>query len=218
MNSALRYDLIVFDWDGTIMDSLGTIVACAQASSRDLGLREPVDREVRDLVGLHLQVMAQKLTDGESAATRERWVERYRHHWIYTYHDQLAPLPGARETLEILSGRGFPMAVATGKRRRGLNRDFESTGLGTFFLASRTVDESPSKPSPHMLHALMDELGVRASRTLMIGDTTHDTQMAENAGVPCVGVLTGSHDQERLLAGGAFHCLPSVIELPDWLG
>lgn len=212
------FDLIVFDWDGTLMDSLGTIVACAQASSTDLGTSVPSAAAVRDLVGLHLRDMARSLVADGDDAMQQRWVERYRHHWIHGFYDRLAPIEGAAEVLERLSAEAPMLAVATGKSRRGLDRDLESTGFGRHFLASRTVDESPSKPSPGMLLELMDELGCVPEKTLMVGDTTHDVIMARNARVTCLGVLTGSHDRPRLESEGAVECVPSVRELPAWLG
>lgn len=211
------HDLLVFDWDGTLMDSIATIVACARASHLDLDQEPPPDERVRALVGLRLDLIARDLLPGADAALHVAWIERYRHHWIHTFHEHLELLAGARETIETLTDSGYLLAVATGKSRRGLDRDLEATGLGPRFLASRTVDESPSKPSPGMLLELMDELGVRPERTLMIGDTSHDAEMARNAGVAAVGVLTGSHDRATLEDCGVVTCLDRVADLPSWL-
>jgi len=212
----MPYDLIVFDWDGTLMDSIGTIVACAQRSLGELGLPAVEDQAIRDLVGLRLSTIAERLA-GDDGELQRRFVSTYGHHWRHTFHGDLFPVAASAGTLEALDGRGQMMAVATGKSRRGLDRDFESTGFRRFFATSRTVDESPSKPSPAMLLEIMDELGTRPSSTLMVGDTTHDVSMACAAGVEVVGVLTGSHDRAQLEAAGARACLDDVGQLVAWL-
>ena len=211
-----QYRLVVLDWDGTVMDSLGVIVACAQEGARDLGLPVPGDDAIRHLVGLKLDIMAKQLF-AQHGDAQARWIERYSFHWIHTFHDRLQLLPQARQAVEALDAEGYLLAVATGKSRRGLSRDFESTGLGPIFVASRTVDEAPSKPSPTMLLDLMDELGVRKERTLMVGDTTHDLEMAANAEVDAVGVLCGSHDEATLRGAGPKDVLAHLGELPAWL-
>lgn len=215
--SSPRYKLIVLDWDGTVMDSLGVIVSCAQEGARDLGLAPPEDQSIRDLVGLKLSTMAESLIP-DHPELRASWVERYSYHWIHTFHDRLKLLPGAQAAIERLHDMGFYLAVATGKSRRGLRRDFERTRLDRFFLTSRTVDESASKPSPNMLLEIIDELGVYKEQTLMVGDTTHDLKMANNASVDGMAVLSGSHNRETLLAEEPVACLERLFELPDWLG
>ena len=211
-----NYKLIVLDWDGTVMDSLGVIVACAQEACRDLGVPVASDSDIRHLVGLRLDVIAERLLPGHPDA-RAPWIGRYSHHWIHTFHDRLKLLPGAQEAVEDLAQRGYWLAVATGKSRRGLSRDFENTGLGSLFLTSRTVDESPSKPSPEMLLEIIDELGVRREETLMVGDTTHDLLMANNASVDAVAVLSGSHDRRTLLGERPVACLDDLGRLVAWL-
>ena len=212
----MPYDLIVFDWDGTLMDSIGTIVACAQRALADLELPAAQDYEIRDLVGLRLSTIAGRLVGGD-AELAGRFVEIYSYHWRHTFHGDALPVAAAGSTLDALEGRGHMMAVATGKSRRGLESDFERLDFRRFFATSRTVDESPSKPSPAMLLEIMDELGTRPASTLMIGDTTHDVLMAVSAGVEVVGVLTGSHDADRLRSAGAAVCLDHVGQLVDWL-
>lgn len=210
------YKLVVLDWDGTVMDSIGVIVACAQESARDLDVPIPPDGDIRHLVGLPLSLMSDRLLP-DHEDRREAWIQRYSHHWVHTFHHRLSLLPHAREAIEALAGRDLYLAVATGKSRRGLTRDFENTGLGPHFLASRTADESPAKPSPGMLLELMDELGVRAEQTLMVGDTSHDLKMANNASVDAVAVLSGSHPQDILLKHRPAVCLDHLGQLPDWL-
>ena len=211
-----KYKLIVLDWDGTVMDSLGVIVACAQEGARDLDLPVPSDTAIRDLVGLRLDTMAEHLFP-HHGELRSDWTRRYSHHWIHTFHHRLQLLPESKAAIEHLFRDQYFLAVATGKSRRGLRRDFESTGLGPRFLTSRTVDESPSKPSPGMLLEIMDELGVGSEQTLMVGDTTHDLQMANNASVDSLAVLSGSHDRQTLMAENPVACLDHIGLLPAWL-
>ncbi|MEM7515590.1 MAG: HAD-IA family hydrolase [Planctomycetota bacterium] len=213
----MAYDVIVFDWDGTLMDSIGTIVACAQRTLGDLGLPPVSDGQIRDLVGLRLLTIAERLVASDDATLHGRFVEVYSRHWRTTFRGELFPLPVSAAVLQALEDRGQMMAVATGKSRRGLEADLDSTGFRRFFATTRTVDESPSKPSPGMLLEIMDELGVRPGKTLVVGDTTHDVLMARNAEVDVVGVLSGSHDRGTLLGAGASACLQNVGELQAWL-
>lgn len=215
--SAARFDLIVLDWDGTVMDSLGAIVACAQHSLRDAGLPELPDERIRTGIGLGLRDTVERLLPDLDDAVRSRWVESYRDHWVATYRHQPVLLEGALAAVEELDRRDVLLAVATGKSRRGLQRDLEELDMGRFFLATRTVDEAPSKPHPQMLLDLMDELGARAERTLMVGDTTYDLDMARNAGAAGVGVLTGGHDRETLAGSDPLACLDRLADLPAWL-
>lgn len=210
------YKLIVLDWDGTVMDSIGVIVACAQQAARDLDVPIPPDEDIRHLIGLPLSLMSERLLPSHPNH-RTSWIQRYSHHWIHTFHDRLSLLPHARQAVEALSKRELYLAVATGKSRRGLNRDFTSTGLGPLFLTSRTADESPAKPSPGMLLEIIDELGVRPDQTLMVGDTSHDLNMATNASVDAVAVLSGSHPERILLRHQPVAILDHLGRLPDWL-
>ena len=174
---AERFDLIVFDWDGTLMDSAGAIVRAMQAAARDLGLAALSDERARYVIGLGLEpALRHALPDLEDSAY-PRMVERYRHHYLSSDHE-LGLFAGVKEMIEALAARGHMLAVATGKSRIGLNRALGHAGLGGYFHATRCADECFSKPHPAMLEELMDELGVAPERTLMIGDTTHDLQMA----------------------------------------
>ncbi len=192
-----RYDLIVFDWDGTVMDSTAVIAGSIQAASRDLGLPVPSDEAARHVIGMGL---GQALRHAVPAAPEEMYeplAERYRHHFLS--QDERIPLfAGARETIAELHDAGYSLAVATGKSRQGLQRALASSGMERYFHAVRTADQTHSKPHPAMLLEIMGELGVEASRTLMIGDTTHDLQMALNAGVDAVGMTHGAHPEDQL--------------------
>lgn len=211
------FRLLVFDWDGTLMDSIASIVDCMQATVDHLGLDPIPHQKVRDTVGLGLVDTLEELVPGTDRATRGRIVECYRHLWLSTYRERPVPFPGVRETLESLEHAGYLLAVATGKGRQGLARDFESSGLGRFFHASRTADEAAPKPSPQMLLELLDELGSRPEEALLVDDTTFDLEMAANAGVPSLAVETGSHRREDLLGSAPLDCLASVVELVAWL-
>lgn len=218
MSAKPRYRLIVFDWDGTLMDSIATIVACATEAARDVGVcDEGTPARSRQAIGLGLDDTARHILPKANGEVRAAWVERYRHHWFAGYRDRPICFDGVGELLAALADGGYWLAVATGKSRKGLDRDLEVTGHGKFFLATRTVNEALSKPHPQMLLDILDELGVDRSEALMVGDTTYDLDMAKNAGVAAVAVLTGSHDRGTLLASGPVACLDAATQLPDWL-
>ena len=212
---ALR--LLVFDWDGTVMDSTANIVACMRQSLLDIGAGEISEEAMRGTIGLGFAETLERLLPGASAEMGERMVERYRHHWFARYREIGIPFPGLGETLATLAEDGYLLAVATGKGRPGLDHDLKLTGFNRFFTASRTVSEAPSKPHPQMLLDLMEELGCRPEETLMVGDTTFDLDMARNANVASVGVLTGSHSRDELMASGPLTCLDGAVDLPPWL-
>ncbi len=211
-----RYDLIVFDWDGTVMDSTAVIAGSIQAACRDLGLPVPDNETARHVIGLGLnQALSHAVPDLTEAQLPEL-VARYRHHFLS--QDQAIPLfEGARETIEELHGAGYWLAVATGKNRAGLDRALESTALKQYFHATRTADQTFSKPHPAMLLELMDELAVSPERTLMVGDTTHDLQLAQNANVDVLAVGHGAHPPEQLQALNPLALLQDFAELRAWL-
>ncbi|MDD5330121.1 MAG: HAD-IA family hydrolase [Sulfuricella sp.] len=211
-----QFDLLVFDWDGTLMDSAGAIAFSIQSASRDLGLEVPGESEARHIIGLGLNEAIAALFPELPRSDYAALVERYRHH--YLSRDAEIPLfDGVAETIAALHGEGFLLAVATGKGRRGLDSVLQQTGLGRYFHGSRCTDECFSKPHPCMLLELMDEFGVGPARTLMIGDTSHDLQMAENAGVAAVGVCYGAHPRESLLTLSPLACAEDFDELRRWL-
>jgi phosphoglycolate phosphatase len=211
-----QFDLLVFDWDGTLMDSAGAIAFSIRAASRDVGLPMPSENEARHIIGLGLNEAIAALFPELPLSGYEALVERYRHY--YLAQDTEIPLfAGAAETIAALHEEGFLLAVATGKGRRGLDRVFEQTGLGQYFHTSRCADECFSKPHPCMLLEIMDELDVSQAKTLMIGDTSHDLQMAGNAGVPAVGVCYGAHPRESLEALSPLACAEDFAALSEWL-
>ncbi len=212
-----HYDLIVFDWDGTLMDSADLIVRSIRAASRDAGLPEPSEEASRHIIGLGLTEAMMHLFPQAKHEDCQLLSERYRHHYLLACEEGLHLFEGARETVVALEEAGYLLAVATGKGRRGLDSAFESSGLGRHFHASRCADESFSKPNPAMLFELMERLGVDPAKTLMIGDTTHDLLMAENAGVKSVALCHGAHPREALESCSPLACLNDFEELKQWL-
>jgi len=211
-----RYDLIVFDWDGTVMDSTAVIAGSIQAACRDLGLTVPADETARHVIGLGLGEALRYAVPDAPESMYEPLVARYRHHFLA--QDQAIPLfSGARETIVELHDAGYQLGVATGKSRAGLDRALESTGLKKYFHATRTAEQTFSKPHPAMLLELMDELAVSAARTLMVGDTTHDLQLAQNANVDVLAVGHGAHPAEQLQALNPLALVQDFAELRAWL-
>jgi phosphoglycolate phosphatase len=209
------YELIVFDWDGTIMDSTGHIAASLQAACRDIGIDVPGDEAARFVIGLNMADTLRHVAptlDGEGA---RRLSERYRWHFLRQEHTPV--FAGIPELLVELRDRGHRLAIATGKARPGLDRALAATGLAGFFEATRCADEGFAKPHPGMLLALLDATGVEAGRAVMIGDTTHDLELAANAGVDAVAVLYGAHDEILLATRPARARCASVAELRTWL-
>ncbi len=213
---AERFDLIVFDWDGTLMDSAGAIVRAMQAAARDLGLAELPEARARYVIGLGLGAALRHALPDLDEAAYPRMAERYRHHYLSADHE-LSLFDGVREMIAALAARGHMLAVATGKSRAGLDRALGHSGLGAYFHATRCTDECFSKPHPAMLEELMDELGAQPERTLMIGDTTHDLQMAKNARTAGLAVSFGAHPLEALAAESPLACVHTPAELARWL-
>lgn len=211
-----RFDLIVFDWDGTLMDSTGMIAASIQAVARDLGTTVPTDEQARHIIGLGLQdALSQAMPDLPPERYREA-AERYRHHYLARDHELLL-FAGAAELIAELADAGFQLAVATGKSRNGLDRALTASGLGQYFQVSRCADECHSKPHPQMLEELIAAFAVSPATTLMIGDTTHDLLMAKNAGTHSLAVAYGAHPRHLLEAEAPLFCADNVPQLATWL-
>lgn len=211
-----QFDLIVFDWDGTLMDSTSTIVKCIQAAARDLGLPIPRDEAASHVIGLGLHEAMQAAMPNIDPVFYPRVVERYRFHYLSKDHE-LVLFAGVREMLTELSQDGYFLAVATGKSRVGLNRAMNAVGLLSLFDATRCADETFSKPHPAMLQELTRELGQDMKRTVMIGDTTHDLLMANNAGAAAVAVQYGAHPHDQLLSCNPVYSAETVAQLHQWL-
>ena len=211
-----QFELLVFDWDGTLMDSAGAIVASIQASCRDLGLPVPERDRAAHVIGLGLKDALAYAVPELAPSEYGRLAERYRHHYLARDPD-IELFPGVREMLALLKDRGHVLAVATGKTRIGLDRVLEATQLKPYFDSSRCADETHSKPHPAMLQELMHELLIEPEATLMIGDTAHDLQMAVNAGVPALAVSYGAHPRGSLMVFNPLACLDTPQELAPWL-
>jgi phosphoglycolate phosphatase len=214
----LRFRLVVFDWDGTLMNSIGTIVDCTLAAIADVPeVVAPPAATIRGAIGLGLVQTMERFFPESDPALFERVAAAYRQRWRGEYKDCVELLPGAEAAVRAVVEAGFLAGVATAKGRLGLERELDKTGLRPLFHATRTVDEAPSKPHPGMLLQLCEELGVPAAETLMVGDTAWDLEMAANAGCAGLGVLTGGHSRAELEAAAPLACLGSVAELPGWL-
>jgi phosphoglycolate phosphatase len=211
-----NFDLIVFDWDGTLMDSTATIVKCIQSAAKDIGLPVPSEQAAAHVIGLGLGEAMQAVMPDIDPALYPRMVERYRYHYLTKDHE-LVLFRGVREMLGELAQEGYFLAVATGKSRVGLNRALDAAGLLSMFDATRCADETFSKPHPAMLQELTRELGQDLRRTVMIGDTTHDLLMASNAGASGVAVEYGAHPVHQLQACKPVFSAKSVPELHQWL-
>ena len=215
-NQTRSFDLIAFDWDGTLFDSTKIIVRCIQAAVRDVGGTVPDDKDAAYVIGLGLMQALAHAAPDVPTHKYPALNERYRHHYAL-HHDDLMLFDGVLPMLAELKARGHLLAVATGKSRRGLDEALRSVELRGVFDGSRTADETAGKPDPLMLHELMHEFGVPASRILMIGDTTHDLQMALNAACPSVGVSYGAHEPEAFAALYPRHIAHSLPDLGRWL-
>lgn len=211
-----RFDLIAFDWDGTLFDSTAIIVHCIQQAVVDVGGAKPSDKAAAYVIGMGLM---QALAHAAPDVPPERYPqlgERYRQHYL-AHQNDLSLFPGVLPLLDELKGRQHWLAVATGKSRRGLDDVLRTVQLQGMFNGSRTADETAGKPHPRMLQELMREFGTDPERTLMIGDTTHDLQMAVNAGCPAVGVSYGAHEPGEFHSLNPLHIAHSVADLREWL-
>lgn len=211
-----QFDLLIFDWDGTLMDSTGAIARSLRASCADLNLPVPTFEQANHIIGLGLTEAIAALLPELPVSEYPRLVERYRHH--YLNQDHLLPLfDGVAQTIPNLHQAGYWVTVATGKSRRGLERALDHSQLRTYFHATRCADEGYSKPHPGMIEELMEFCDVQPARTLMIGDTSHDLQMALNAGVASVGVAYGAHSRETLQSLRPLYIAEDFEDLACWL-
>lgn len=208
--------LVVFDWDGTLMDSTGTISLCIRKACEEAGLPDPGASIANYVIGLGLQDALRHAAPDASDKQVAQLVDRYRHYYRM-WGDDLVLFEGARAIIEDLEQAGYLLAVATGKTRLGLATAFDRTGIGRHFHTSRCADECNPKPHPQMLHEIMDELGINPSETVMVGDTTHDINMAHAAGVFSVGVTTGAHPVDTLERARPHQLFESLTPLNNWL-
>ena len=213
----MRPQLVIFDWDGTLADSQQRIVQALRQALVEHGVDPPASLQVSTWIGMSLTETFNRLAPDCDDRARERLIRRYRQLWALGL-DQPSPLfAGTRACLEELSSRGVLLAVATGKSRHGFDRDVVEHGLGRFFVSSRCADESANKPSPEMLLEILSELQIAPRDALMVGDTSFDMEMARDAGVARIGVLSGVHERARLLPFEPLGIIDDVSTLTDWL-
>lgn len=209
--------LLVFDWDGTLIDSASKIVSCMQAAIKVCDLPELEDEAVSNIIGLGLREATGMLFPSLDESAHRQLHEVYAQHFVAADQVPCDFFPGALDGLAALRDAGYTLAVATGKSRRGLNRVMQATGTGDLFAATRCADETQSKPHPQMLLELLAETGVPKARALMIGDTEYDLTMAANADVASVGVSFGVHSNARLEACDPLQIVDSHAEFSRWL-
>lgn len=212
-----RFDLLVFDWDGTLFDSVGWIVECLQQAAYRCGLPMPSEQAAKAVIGLGLREAMEALFPEHPSEMALRLAENYRRHYNTKTIGADGLFAGVLDMLAELKGRGYRLAIATGKTRTGLDRALAATGTESFFHSTRCADETASKPDPEMLFQLMRELDIAGERTLMVGDSLHDLRMARNAGVSAVGVGCGANDLVELTGFGLLACLERTIDLLDVL-
>jgi len=211
-----RYPLIVFDWDGTLIDSASTIVECIQQASRDMRLEVPDRDTASHVIGLGLQDALRFAVPGLQRAQYMEFVAHYRRHFLGR-EEAMTSFPGISPLLVALRARGHRLAVATGKSRHGLERALEASGLRAQFDATRCADETQPKPHPAMLLELLEELALEPAQALMVGDTSHDLEMAKSAHVDAIAVTYGAHPEARLRELQPRAVAASVEELGSWL-
>ncbi|MFW1678254.1 HAD-IA family hydrolase [Pontibacter sp. JAM-7] len=211
------YKLLIFDWDGTLIDSADRIIASMQAAARDCNVPVPDAEAVRNIIGLGLPEAIRLLIPGIDQVGVEEMRRQYGAHFLEIDQTPMILFPGVRESLERMHQKGVRMAVATGKSRRGLDRGYKQTGLGPLFETSRCADETTSKPDPHMLHEILEETGVAPHEALMIGDTEYDLEMGQRAGTGLVAVSYGAHPLHRLEPYKPVLKVDQFMQLEAWL-
>ena len=213
----MSYQLLIFDWDGTLIDSTGRIISSFQGGARELGLRIPPDEEVRNIIGLGLKEAIEQVMPELNSTQVDALAQAYSRHYLEVDETPTALFHAVTEGLEQLRARGFRLAVATGKSRRGLDRVMQETGLGHLFEVTRCADETRSKPHPRMLEEILAHTKVSVDSALMIGDTDYDLNMATNAGMDALAVTYGAHELSRLEQAQPTHRVDSFVDFIDWI-
>jgi phosphoglycolate phosphatase len=212
-----RYKLIIFDWDGTLMDSIGRIVSSMQSAAAQLDLHTPSEQAVKNIIGLSLPIATEMLFPFCTDQQVEQLLKYYKAHYVNRDNTATPLFEGALSLLKQLKDKEHLLAVATGKGRDGLERVMAQTATKSFFNATRCADESESKPSPDMIFQLLEQLRINAEDALMIGDTIHDMAMAQNAGIDRIGVTMGVHGREELSKYQPIAMVDSLAELSSIL-
>jgi phosphoglycolate phosphatase len=211
-----NYELIIFDWDGTLMDSESKIVNCFKKAVADVELDYPGDAAVRNIIGLGLKEALDVLLPDYGGSIRKEVVGRYREHFLYLDETDMPLFSGVEEGLEKLRQQQYLLAIATGKARIGLDKVLEETQLGDFFITSRCADEAISKPHPRMVLDILEETGVSADKTVVVGDTSYDIQMAHSANTDVLAVCYGVHHRDDLQAEQPLDCVNDFNSVIDW--
>ncbi len=211
------YQLLIFDWDGTLMDSSARIVRCIHHAAAAVDLPVVNEQEIRHVIGLSLAVAVERLYPDMPTEQFEVFAEAFHQQSLGDELAAAAFFPGTQEVLQTLASQGYALAVATGKSRRGLNQDMLMHNVMDLFPVSRTADETFSKPHPQMLEEILTDYDLNVADALMIGDTEYDVQMAMNAGVDALAVSYGVHSAERLLKLQPQGLIDNILQLPDWL-
>lgn len=213
-----QYELLIFDWDGTLMDSERKIVNCFHAAVGDVGLEPLADDQIKGVIGLGLKEAMDVLFPEQDQAVRSRVSDAYRDHFLFKDQTDMPMFPGVVEGIIRLHDQDYTLAIATGKARRGLKRVLDGHELEHVFSTTRCADEAVSKPHPLMLEQIMQQTGIGAERALMIGDSTFDLEMASNAGMDSLAVSYGVQTCDRLLEHKPIGCIHDFDEIHDWLG
>jgi phosphoglycolate phosphatase len=208
-----RFELIVFDWDGTLINTIDWIVKCLQSAGVSHGFTAPETQAAKDVIGLDIQNAVQTLYPESDSSTQKQIIAHYSQAYFSKQLSQNDFFPGVYEMLTRLKNSGYRMAVATGKTREGLNQALKATETEAIFDITRCADETASKPDPLMLHEIMRHTGTPASKTLMVGDSIHDMQMALNANISSIGVVCGANDEDSLRLFDPLLCLQQPAEL-----
>lgn len=211
-----RYRMVVFDWDGTLVDSTAAITEAIQEAASDLGLARPSREQASHVIGLGLVDALRLATPDLTPERTPAFIDRYRHHFLARDVD-VRPFPGIPELLDELASRDCRLAVATGKSRAGLDRALVQTGWQRLFETSRCADEGAPKPDRWMLDDICRECGLAPTDLVMVGDTTHDLGMARAAGADGLAVTYGAHPAQALAQYGAIALVDSVAQLRGWL-
>lgn len=215
--TAKPYRLLVFDWDGTLIDSAAKIISVLNTVIDEFGLPPVSPQCIRNVIGLALPEAMAQLFGGYRPHLRRHLIQRYRHHFSHPTSPDSSLFPGTATTLEHLRGAGYLLCLATSKSRQGLDQELERTDLARYFTVTRCADETRSKPDPLMLKQIMAQLGAKPEEAVVIGDSEYDLGMASNAGTDAIAVASGVHARHRLLAWSPRACLDSIVDLPPWL-
>ncbi len=210
-------ELVVFDWDGTLMDSAAKIVRCFERALDEAGAPQLGADVIRHVIGLGLAEAVRALLPEADERLRARVMERYREHFLHVDNTIMELFPGVREGLQALVAQGYRLAVATGKSRRGLERALAETGLGSLFAVTRCADEAPSKPHPQMLEDILQYTGLDPTQAIMVGDTVYDLEMARAAHMGALAVTYGVHDRASLMVYRPLACLNTFLDVCAWL-